>query len=67
MRLLSVEKLQKLGSAEFPDNFNEIHDNISGLTVRNGSFLGVVCDNSLDADVIVDRLGGYVDAPKVDK
>ena len=66
MRLLSVEKLQKLGSAEFPDNFNEIHDNISGLTVRNGSFLGVVCDNSLDADVIVDRLGGYVDAPEVD-
>jgi putative ABC transport system ATP-binding protein len=66
MRLLSVEKLQKLGSAQFPDNFNEIHDNISGLTVRNGSFLGVVCDNSLDADVIVDRLGGYVDAPEVD-
>ena len=66
MRLLSVEKLQKLGSAEFPDNFNKIHDNISGLTVRNGSFLGVVCDNSLDADVIVDRLGGYVDAPEVD-
>jgi ABC-type multidrug transport system fused ATPase/permease subunit len=66
MRLLSVEKLQKLGSAQFPENFNEIHDNISGLTVRRGSFLGVVCDNSLDADVIVDRLGGYVDAPEVD-
>jgi ABC-type multidrug transport system fused ATPase/permease subunit len=66
MRLLSVEKLQKLGSAQFPENFNEIRDNISGLTVRRGSFLGVVCDNSLDADVIVDRLGGYVDAPEVD-
>ena len=66
MKLLSVEKLQKLGNAQFPHNFDKIHDNISGLAVRSGSFLGVVCDNSLDADVIVDRLGGYIDATEVE-
>jgi ABC-type bacteriocin/lantibiotic exporter with double-glycine peptidase domain len=66
MKLLSVEKLQKLGNAQFPHNFDKIHDNISGLAVRSGIFLGVVCDNSLDADVIVDRLGGYIDATEVE-
>jgi ABC-type multidrug transport system fused ATPase/permease subunit len=66
IRLLSVEKLQEFGGVQFPDDFVMIRDNISGLIVRRGSFLGVVCDSSLDADEIVDRLGAYIDAPKVD-
>ena len=37
----------------------------SGLTIQPGEFLGVVCDSSLDADEIVDRLGGYDDAEQV--
>jgi putative ABC transport system ATP-binding protein len=55
-----------LGIVQFPHHFKEIRDNISGLSVQYGSFLGVVCDSSLDADEIVDRLGAYIDAPKVD-
>jgi ABC-type bacteriocin/lantibiotic exporter with double-glycine peptidase domain len=66
MRLLSVENLQEFGSEQFPINFTKIHDRVSGLNVRKQVFLGVVCDNSLDADVIVDRLGGYVDATEVE-
>jgi len=66
MRLLSVENLQVFGSEQFPINFTKIHDRVSGLNIRKQVFLGVVCDNSLDADVIVDRLGGYVDATEVE-
>ena len=66
MRLLSVENLQVFGSEHFPINFTKIHDRVSGLNIRKQVFLGVVCDNSLDADVIVDRLGGYVDATEVE-
>jgi ABC-type bacteriocin/lantibiotic exporter with double-glycine peptidase domain len=66
MKLLSVENLQEFGSEKFPINFTKIHDKVSGLSIRNQVFLGVVCDNSLDADVIVDRLGGYVDATEVE-
>ena len=66
MRLLGVENLQEFGSEQFPINFTTIHDRVSGLNVRKQIFLGVVCDNSLDADVIVDRLGGYVDATEVE-
>lgn len=66
MRLLNVENLQKFGTSQFPSNFSEIHDRVSGLKVKKQSFLGVVCDSSLDADVIVDRIGGYLDATHVD-
>jgi ABC-type bacteriocin/lantibiotic exporter with double-glycine peptidase domain len=66
MRLLSVENLQEFGSEQFPIHFTKIHDRVSGLNIRKQIFLGVVCDNSLDADVIVDRLGGYVDATEVE-
>lgn len=65
MRLLTVENLQEWGSSEFPTNFQMITDEKSGLKVERGHFLGVVCDNSLEADELVDRLGGYVDSSQV--
>jgi ABC-type multidrug transport system fused ATPase/permease subunit len=65
MKLLRVHNLQEWGSKPFPSRFSLIHDSISGLEIRSGSLLGVVCDNSLDADELVDRLGGYVDAAGV--
>jgi ABC-type bacteriocin/lantibiotic exporter with double-glycine peptidase domain len=65
MRLLSVQNLQQWGARDFPSSFSSIYDSISGLRIPAGSFLGVVCDNSLDADDLVDRLGGYVNATQV--
>lgn len=65
MRLLKVENLQEWGMQEFPHDFTVITDEKSGLKVRRGQFLGVVCDNSLDADELVDRLGGYIDSAYV--
>lgn len=65
MRLLRVENLQKWGSQDFPDQFATILDGKSGLEIRFREFLGVVCDSSLVADEIVDRLGGYDDADHV--
>lgn len=66
MRLLSVENLQKWGGNDFPITFSSICDEKSGLEINAGCFIGVVCDNSLDADEIVDRLGGYIDAAHVE-
>ena len=65
LRLLTVENLQQWGEQTFPATFTTISDEKSGLEFKSGSFLGVVCDSSLDADEIVDRLGGYVDASHV--
>ena len=66
MRLLKVENLQQWGERDFPENFHAITDSTSGLKVHRGEFFGVVCDNSLFADELVDRLGGYVDSSHVD-
>ena len=65
MRLLRVENLQQFGDRKFPSDFEVMSDQLSGLRVKKNLFLGVVCDNSLDADVIVDRLGGYLDSDHV--
>ena len=65
MRLLRVENLQQFGDRKFPSDFEVMSDQLSGLRVKKNLFLGVVCDNSLDADVIVDRLGGYIDSDHV--
>ena len=65
MKLLRVQNLQQWGAREFPSSFSSIYDSISGLRIPAGSFLGVVCDNSLDADELVDRLGGYLNATQV--
>lgn len=65
MKLLRVQNLQQWGAHDFPSSFSSIYDSISGLRIPAGSFLGVVCDNSLDADELVDRLGGYVNATQV--
>lgn len=65
MKLLSVERVQSYGALEFPQNFKVIKDLKSGLEIRSKTFLGVVCDNSLIADELVDRLGGYLDADQV--
>jgi len=65
MKLLSVERVQSYGTLDFPQNFKVIKDSKSGLEIRSNTFLGVVCDNSLVADELVDRLGGYLDADQV--
>ena len=65
MKLLSVERVQRYGTLDFPQNFKVIKDSKSGLEIRSNTFLGVVCDNSLVADELVDRLGGYLDADQV--
>ena len=65
MKLLSVESLQQWGQRDFPKNFSLIEDTKSGLVINKGDFLGVVSDNSLNADEMVDRLGGYIDAHTV--
>lgn len=65
MKLLSVEKLQHNGDAKFPEDFEVIVDRQSALEIKRHSFLGVVCDNSLTADDLVDRLGGYLDSSQV--
>jgi ABC-type multidrug transport system fused ATPase/permease subunit len=65
MKLLSVERVQSYGTLDFPQNFKIIKDSKSGLEIRSNTFLGVVCDNSLVADELVDRLGGYLDADQV--
>ena len=65
MRLLTVENLQEWGLQEFPEDFKVITDATSGIKVKRGQFLGVVCDNSLDADELVDRLGGYINSGDV--
>ncbi len=65
MKLLSVERVQSYGTLDFPQNFKIIKDSKSGLEIRSNTFLGVVCDNSLVADELVDRLGGYLDADHV--
>ncbi|MFM7491470.1 MAG: ABC transporter transmembrane domain-containing protein [Actinomycetota bacterium] len=65
MKLLTVHNLQQWGVHSFPTAFSTIYDSVSGLRIPSGSFLGVVCDNSLDADELVDRLGGYIDAARV--
>lgn len=62
MRLLKVEKLQQNGDAKFPEDFQVIVDKTSDLEINRQRFLGVVCDNSLTADDLVDRLGGYIDS-----
>jgi ABC-type multidrug transport system fused ATPase/permease subunit len=65
MKLLSVENLQQWGDREFPRDFSVIEDTKSGLLINKGVFLGVVSDNSLNADEMVDRLGGYIDTNTV--
>ena len=65
IRLLTVENLQEWGLQEFPEDFSVITDATSGIKVKRGQFLGVVCDNSLDADELVDRLGGYINSGDV--
>lgn len=62
MKLLRVENMQSYGLSAFPDPFKEIKDLKSGLTINNGMFIGVVCDSSLSADDLVERLGGYIDS-----
>jgi len=65
MKLLSVDSVQQWGEREFPKDFSLLEDTKSGLVISKGIFLGVVSDNSLNADEMVDRLGGYLDANTV--
>ncbi|MEY3399569.1 MAG: hypothetical protein RLZZ486_37 [Actinomycetota bacterium] len=65
MKLLRVENLQSHGNLKFPDSFQKLADLKSGLVLERNQFVGVVCDNSLTADELVDRLGGYLDSDQV--
>lgn len=65
MKLLRVTPMQQFGAIDFPASFNSIVDEISGLSISREQFIGVVCDSSLAADDLVDRLGGYSDADRV--
>ena len=65
MRLLSVESMQSFGNHEFPSNFSQLKDDVSGLVIKQGYFVGVVCDDSLTADELVDRVGGYINPQQV--
>ncbi len=65
MRLLSVESMQSFGNQQFPIEFSQLNDDVSGLVIKQGYFVGVVCDDSLTADELVDRVGGYIDPEQV--
>lgn len=65
MKLLSVNRVQDFGNESFPIDFKTLTDEGSGLIIKKGELLGVVCDSSLTADELVDRLGGYLDADTV--
>jgi ABC-type multidrug transport system fused ATPase/permease subunit len=65
MKLLRVQSLQSHGHSEFPETFETLKDLKSGLVIPRDKFIGVVCDNSLTADELVDRLGGYMDSEQV--
>lgn len=65
MKLLQVQSLQRHGNSEFPEVFETLKDVKSGLVISKNQFVGVVCDNSLTADELVDRLGGYLDSEQV--
>lgn len=65
IRLLSVENLHTWGTAQAPNISGELRDEISGISILSGEFIGIVCDDALTADDICDRLGGYLDAERV--
>lgn len=59
MRLLTVEPIQQFGTGALNAHFSTLKDELSGLSMKRGELIGVVSDNSIVADEIVDRLGGY--------
>lgn len=61
IRLLTVTSLEEFKGSTFPEHFQIIKDEISSINLHNGEFVGVVSDDSLTADEIVDRLGGYLE------
>ena len=61
IRLLTVTSLEEFKGSTFPEHFRIIKDEISSINLHNGEFVGVVSDDSLTADEIVDRLGGYLE------
>jgi len=61
IRLLTVTSLEEFKGSTFPEHFQIIKDEMSSINLRNGECVGVVSDDSLTADEIVDRLGGYVE------
>lgn len=65
IRLLMVENLHSWGTAQAPNISGELRDELSGISILPGEFIGIVCDDALTADDICDRLGGYLDADKV--
>ena len=65
LSLLRREPLQTWGTKScFPEG-ELLRDGTSGLEVISGEYLGIVCDDSLTADDLCDRLGGYLEAKSV--
>lgn len=65
MRLLTVEPIQTFGEKSFLNPNFALCDEDSGLEFKSGELIAVVSDDSLVADAIVDRLGGYEDGVHV--
>jgi ABC-type bacteriocin/lantibiotic exporter with double-glycine peptidase domain len=64
LKLLSVVPVNEWGDAELL-GVETIVDQVSGLTVRDGSLLVVVTDNITNSDELVDRIGGYANIDQV--
>jgi ABC-type multidrug transport system fused ATPase/permease subunit len=65
LSLLCRKPLQTWGTKSFFPEGEMLRDGKSGLEVLSGEYLGIVCDDSLTADDLCDRLGGYLEAKSV--
>lgn len=63
--LLRREPLQTWGNRNNFPSGEILLDKESGLEIIAGEYLGIVCDDSLTADDLCDRLGGYLDSKSV--
>lgn len=66
IKLLSVKNLTTWGERTDITVAGTLVDTISGLTIKSGEFVGVVCNNSLEGDEICDRLGGFINPERVE-
>jgi ABC-type multidrug transport system fused ATPase/permease subunit len=65
LSLLRREPLQTWGTESHFPKGEILMDSTSGLEISSGEYLGIVCDDSLTADDLCDRLGGYLEAEQV--
>ena len=65
LSLLRRQPLQTWGEESHFPKGEILMDSTSGLEISSGEYLGIVCDDSLTADDLCDRLGGYLEAEQV--